>query len=171
MELTAIAAVGRNGAIGREGDVPWHLPEDWRRFKAVTMGGSLVMGRVTFEAIGTPLPGRTSLVVTRDPEEASRRWAAEHRDWTPGPGTRVVWAGSLDEALALADDGAPVWIAGGAEIYRLAWDRLTTLDVTEVDAEPDADAFFPSIDPAEWEETSRTPRDGFAFVTYRRRRP
>lgn len=168
MQLTAIAAVGRNGAIGRAGDVPWHLPEDWQRFKRVTTGCSLVMGRKTFDYIGRPLPGRTSIVITRNlPDERDRDQLID-ADRTPP--TRVVWVSSLDEALAAADPAAPVWIGGGAEIYRLAWDRLTDLDITEVDQAPDdADAFFPPIDPAEWEETSREPREGFDFVRYRRR--
>lgn len=167
-QLTAIAAVGRNGAIGKAGDVPWHIPEDWQRFKRVTTGCSLVMGRKTFEYIGRPLPARTSIVITRNlPDEAERDQVIDPEST---PATRVVWVSSLDEALAAADPDAPVWIGGGAEIYRLAWDRLSDLDVTEVDQAPeDADAFFPPIDPAEWEETSREPREGFDFVRYHRR--
>ncbi|MFZ1412180.1 MAG: dihydrofolate reductase [Micropruina sp.] len=165
MELTAIAAVGRNGAIGIRGDVPWHIPEDWRRFKAVTMGGSLIMGRKTFELIGAPLPGRTSIVVSRSPREPA---AASPVTAEPNQ-TRVIWVNSLDEAIAAADPSRPIWVAGGAEIYRLAWDRLTGLDICEVDQEPEADTFFPAITDEEWVETSRDQREGYAFVRYQRR--
>lgn len=162
VQVTAIAAVGRNGAIGLAGDVPWHLPADWKRFQRVTRGASLIMGRKTFESIGPPLPGRTSIVLTRDPEGRST-------DTTGDGDTRVVWVSSLAEALGAASPDRPLFVAGGAEIYQLAWDLLTDLDITEVDAEPDADTFFPSIDPDVWEETSRTPHVGYSFVTYRRR--
>lgn len=162
--VIAIAAVGRNGAIGVAGDVPWRIPEDWKRFKEVTMGGTMIMGRKTFDSIGKPLPGRTSIVITRQ--------LPELRDLTIGdttPPTRVLWVSSLDEAFAAADPASTIWIGGGAEIYRLAWDRITDLDLTEVDQAPEADAHFPEVDPAEWVEVSREPRDGYAFVRYRRR--
>jgi dihydrofolate reductase len=162
MELTAIAAVGRNGAIGIRGDVPWYIPEDWKRFKTVTMGGSLIMGRKTFDLIGDPLPGRTSIVISRNP---GARGASEA---TSGE-TRVIRVGTLEEALAAADPTRRVWVAGGAEIYRLAWDRLTDLDICEVDQAPEADTFFPAIDPEQWVEVSREPHEGYAFVHYRRR--
>ncbi len=164
MDVIAIAAVGRNRAIGLRGDVPWHIPEDWARFKRVTMGGSLIMGRTTFEAIGKPLPGRTSVVITRNPP-AER--IEEHDD--ADPPTRVIWVTTLEEALTAARARTPAWVAGGAQVYALAWDRLTGLDICEVDQAPEADTFFPEIDPAEWTELSREPRDGYAFVEYRRR--
>ena len=168
MELTAIAAVARNGVIGSANDIPWHLPEDWKRFKAVTKGTSLIMGRRTFDGIGKPLPGRASIVLTRDPDGAEQAFRAQH----PGalaPGTSAVWVSTLDEALAVADPQLPVYIGGGAEVYKLAWPRLTRLDITEVDAEPAGDAFFPAIDPEVWVEESREPRTGFDFVIYVRR--
>lgn len=177
MDLIAIAAVARNNAIGRSGDIPWNIPEDWRRFKRVTMGANLIMGRVTFEAIGDPLPGRTSIVITRNPPPSSESPASPvelpasvaQPVETPDPETRVLWVSSLDEALAAADPTRPIYVAGGAEIYRLAWDRLTALDITEVDQAPEADSFFPQITEREWVEVSRDPRDGYAFVQYRRR--
>lgn len=191
MDLIAIAAVARNNAIGRSGDIPWNIPEDWRRFKRVTMGANLIMGRVTFEAIGDPLPGRTSIVITRNPPPPSESPASPVESTaspvespaspvelpnpvvepveTPDPETRVLWVSSLDEALAAADPTRPIYVAGGAEIYRLAWDRLTALDITEVDQAPEADSFFPQITEREWVEVSRDPRDGYAFVQYRRR--
>ncbi len=153
--LTAIAAVGRNGAIGDGHDIPWRIPEDWRRFKAVTMGGVLVVGRRTHEGMGL-LGGRHSIVLTRDPGYEA-------------PGAEV--AHSLDEALDRlhAHTGRRWWVAGGGEVYRQLWPHLTHLDVTEVDQAPDVATRFPVIDPTEWVETSRHPRGGWAYVTYRRR--
>lgn len=153
--ITAIAAVARNGVIGADGDMPWHIPEDSRRFRRVTMGHPLVMGRKTFDSHGL-LPGRTTVVVTRD-----RRWRAD--------GVRV--APTVDEALSLARQIDPnaVFVTGGGDVYRAAWDRLTHLDITEVDASPDGDVTFPVIDPRQWHETGRESHDGFAFVSYLRR--
>jgi len=155
--VVAIAAVGRNGVIGSRGDLPWHIPDDLRRFKQITLGGALIMGRITFESIGRPLPGRTSIVVSRT--------------GTPSA-DGVIGASSIEDALAKARElGLPAFVAGGAQLYRLAWPYLTDLDITEVDQAPDGDAFFPEIDPALWAQTARDQRDGFAFVHYVRRRP
>jgi dihydrofolate reductase len=154
-ELVAIAAVARNGVIGAGGDIPWRIPEDWARFKRLTMGQVLIMGRRTYDSIGRALPGRTTYVVTRD-----RMWRGE--------GVRAV--PNVDEAIALglASDSAVVWVSGGGEIYRAAWDRLERLEITEVDAEPVGDATFPPIEPGDWEEVARQDYPGFAFVSYRR---
>ena len=156
-EVVAIAAVARNGVIGADGDIPWRIPEDWARFKRLTMGQVLIMGRKTYDSIGRALPGRTTYVITRD------------RTWR-GAGVRAVPA--VDEAidLGLASDSSTVWVAGGGEIYRAAWARLDRLELTEVDAEPEGDATFPPIDPAVWRETDRERHPGFAFVTYFRHR-
>ena len=156
MEVVGIAAVGRNGVIGSGADIPWRIPADWARFKRLTMGQVLVMGRKTYDSIGRPLPGRTTVVITRD-----RMWR--------GAGVRV--APSVTEALALAAELAPdtVFVAGGGEIYRAAWSQLDRLEVTEVDQAPDGDVTFPAIDPVQWEERERIHCDGFAFVTYTRR--
>ena len=155
-ELVAIAAVARNGVIGADGDIPWRIPEDWARFKQLTMGDVLVMGRRTYDSIGRPLPGRTTYVVTRD-----RMWRGE--------GVRAV--PSIEEAieLGLASDSAIVWVAGGGEIYRAAWDRLDRLEITEVDVEPAGDATFPTIDTDSWRETAREGHTGYAFVSYQRK--
>jgi dihydrofolate reductase len=156
MQIIGIAAVARNGVIGADGDIPWRIPEDWRRFQRLTMGQVLVMGRKTWDSIGRPLSGRTTYVLTRD-----RMWRGED----------VYAVPFLDEALAQAAAREPetIFVAGGGEVYRAAWDRLTGLEITEVDAEPEGDVTFPTIDPGEWAETARDARDGFAFVTYRRR--
>lgn len=155
-ELVGIAAVARNGVIGADGDIPWRVPEDWQRFKRLTLGHTLVMGRRTYDSIGRPLPGRTTVVITRD-----RRWR----------GDGVLAAPSVPDALALALEREPVsvFVAGGGEVYGQAWDRLDRLEITEVDLEPAGDVLLPAIDPARWVETSREGHDGFSFVGYRRR--
>ena len=151
--LSLIAAVGRNGVIGAGNAMPWHLPEDFAYFKRTTMGHPMVMGRRTFDSIGRPLPGRRSIVVTR-------------QDHWSHPG--VETAGSLEDALALCGQAEEVFVVGGGEIYRQAMGRADRLLVTEVDLEPVGDVTFPEIDPAVWRETSREARDGFAWVTYTR---
>ncbi len=151
--LVLVAALGANRAIGVDGGMPWHLPEDLAHFKATTMGGVLVMGRRTWDSIGRALPGRTTIVVTSD------------RDWT-APGALVVH--SLGEALAAAGSGE-IFIAGGGEIYRQTIDLASALELTEVDARPEAEVYFPEVDPDVWRESSRRSREGFDFVRYERR--
>ncbi len=159
-EIAIIVAMARNRVIGDGSGMPWHLPEDLAHFKRTTIGGVLVMGRRTFDSIGRPLPGRHTVVVTRDPH-----W---HH-------TGVHTAAGLDEAMAtaaaLVTEGATIWVAGGGEIYRLALPHVTRLVVTEVDLadDPAGSVTFPEIDPQVWQETEREARPGLAFVTYRRR--
>jgi dihydrofolate reductase len=155
MEVIGIAAVARNGVIGADGDIPWRIPADWARFKRLTTGQVLIMGRKTWASIGRPLPGRTTFVVTRD---------------TMWRGEGVYAVPTLDEAFDQAAARAPetIFVAGGGEIYRTAWDRLTGLEITEVDAEPAGDVTFPEIDPQVWSEVSREPHEGYTFVSYRR---
>ena len=144
--LAIIVAAAENGVIGSNNALPWHLPEDLRYFKRVTMGKPIVMGRKTFEAIGRPLPGRTNIVITRNPA-----FRAE--------GVKVV--SSLDEALCLADDIATIdgveelVVIGGAEIYRAAIPRADRLYITEVHARVEGDAVLPEIDWSNWLELSR----------------
>jgi len=154
--VVAIAAYARNRVIGAGPEIPWRISADFRRFRRVTDGHVLIMGRKTYESIGRPLPGRHTIVVTRNPD-----WAVD--------GVRT--ARSVESAIELARQLHPestVFIAGGGEIYRAAWDRTEYLDVTEVDAEPAGDVTFPEIPATEWRETSREPQDGFSWVTYRR---
>ena len=165
--LLLVAAVARNGVIGADNRLLWRLPSDMKRFKALTMGMPLVMGRKTFESIGRPLPGRETIVVTRDPA-----FAAE--------GVHV--AHDLSAALALAQDRATatgagaVVIAGGGEIYARSIALADRLAITEVALAPDGDARFPPIDPAHWREVRRDPgvrgpkdEADFCFVDYQRR--
>ena len=155
-EIVAIAAVARNGVIGAGGDIPWRISEDWQRFKRLTMGQVLIMGRKTFDSIGRPLPGRTTVVVSRNP--------AWHHD-----GVQV--SSSVRAALDAAAAAAPetTFVAGGGDIYRAAWTDLVRLEITEVDAAPEGEVRFPPIDAEDWAETAREDRSGYAFVTYRRR--
>ncbi|MBE5530116.1 dihydrofolate reductase [Laribacter hongkongensis] len=157
--LALIAARARNGVIGLDNRMPWHLPEDLAYFKRVTLGKPVVMGRKTFESIGRPLPGRLNIVVTRNPG-----WQAA--------GVQV--AHSLDAALALAAAAAPeeIMLIGGAELYRQALPQADVLYLTEIDAEFAGDAFFPEVDLARWridrEEAGQRDSDGlrWRFVRY-----
>jgi dihydrofolate reductase len=151
--LTLVAAVGRNGVIGDGSAMPWHLPEDLRHFRRTTLGGVMLMGRGTWDSIGRALPGRRTIVLTRDPH-----WSAE--------GAEV--AGSLAEALLVAGDHE-VFVVGGGEVYRQTIEHASRLVVTEVDRSPEGSVHFPRIDETLWRETSREPHQGFAFVTYERR--
>lgn len=154
MRIVAIAAVADNGVIGSGDDMVWHIPEDFRRFKQVTSGNTLIFGRRTHEQIGRTLPDRRIIVVTRDPE-----W----RDDT------VEVAHSVEAALELAAETPEkvCYIGGGAEIYAAAWPYLTELDITHVHQEPEGAATFPLISLREWTEISREPRQGFDFTQYR----
>ena len=154
-EVVGIAAVARNGVIGAEQDIPWRIPADWRRFKAMTMGQVLIMGRKTYASIGRPLPGRTTIVLTRD-----RMWRGE--------GVRV--APVLAEAFEMAEalQPATIFVAGGGDVYRQAWERLDRLEITEVDQAPAGDVTFPAVDPEDWREVAREEHDGFRYVSYAR---
>ena len=152
--ITLIAAVARNGVIGLDGDMPWHLPDELRHFRATTMGHTLVMGRKTFDAIGRPLPGRRTVVVTRDP-------AWRHAG--------VEVAHSFAEAISLAGPADEVFVAGGAQVYAEALPFAHRLLLTEVDAEPEGDTWFPEWPREEWRESDREPHDGWSRVTYDRR--
>jgi dihydrofolate reductase len=142
MKLALVVAVAENGVIGRAGGLPWRLSTDLKRFKSITMGKPVIMGRKTWESIGKPLPGRLNVVITRDPD-----YRAE--------GARMT--GSLDEALAVAQretEAEVVCIIGGGEIFREALARADRLHVTYVQAEVEGDAYFPPVDEADWEAVS-----------------
>ncbi len=159
--IIAIAIVGANGVIGDGDRQPFEIAEDWARFKRVTSGHPLIMGRRTHDAIGSWLPGRTTIVVTRTPEAVE----------LPTDGRAVGHAvGSFEAAIDLAASlDEVVYIAGGGTIYEQAWPLLTDLDLTEVHADAEGSVRLPPIQPDAWVEVSREPRDGFDFVSYRRR--
>lgn len=147
-----MAAVARNGVIGDGPDIPWRLPGEQALFKEVTLGHTLVMGRTTYESIGRPLPGRTTIVLTRSPS-----WSA----------TGVLVAHSFEEALDLADTldpAAQVMVAGGGEVYAAALPHADEQVLSLVDLAPDGDAFYPAYDAGEWIETAREPREGYERV-------
>jgi dihydrofolate reductase len=156
--VSLVAIVARDGGIGHRGQLLVRLPEDLRRFKAITLGHPVVMGRRTWQSIGRALPGRRNIVVTRD--------AGLHLD---GAET----AASLEQALALAGDSAVVHVIGGAELYALALPLADELQLTEIDAEFPADTFFPAWDRSRFARTLHEPHetaDGlrYAFATYKR---
>jgi len=161
MTVTLVAAVARGGVIGRDGTVPWHVPEDMAFFRELTTGHPVVMGRRTWDSLPErfrPLPGRRNIVVTRNPA-----WRADGAER----------AGSLEEALGLVDSDGLVFVIGGAEIYRAALPHADELVLTELDLDVPGDAFFPDWPRDAFGEVSREERragDGtpFAFVTYRR---
>src|SRR3954468_11326109 len=155
-QVTLIAAVARNGVIGNGPQIPWRLPEDFAFFKRTTMGHVLVMGRLTFESIGRALPGRRTIVVTRN-----RFW--QHAD--------VEVAHSFAEALSLAGPADEVFVCGGGEIYAEAMPWAHRLLVTEVFLEPEGDIVFPPIETGVWAQTQRDEHDRLAWVTYERRGP
>jgi dihydrofolate reductase len=157
MTVTILAAIARNGVIGVDGGLPWHLPDELALFKELTLGHVLVMGRRTYESVGRPLPGRTTIVVTRRP------------DWEPGV-DGVLRAASVEEALEVAceiDD--EVFVVGGAEVYAAALSTADRLALTFVDSEPEGDTTFPDVDWSPWRETARREGDGWTNVTYERR--
>ena len=150
MRIVLVAAVARNGVIGNGPDIPWRIPGEQAEFKRLTMGHTLVMGRATYDSIGRPLPGRTTIVITRDPS-----WTAEG----------VLVAHSLDEALELAADlPGDVVIAGGAQVYADALPVATEQVITEVPLEPEGDVLYPAFDAADWVESSREVGEGYERV-------
>ena len=156
-----VVARARNGVIGRDGALPWHIPADLKRFKALTMGKPMIMGRKTFESLGRLLPGRRHIVVTRNPA-----WRAE--------GAEV--ARDTEEALRMADQGdQDVAIIGGAHIFEALRDRADRIELTEIHEDFEGDTVMAAFDPKEWHEVAREDRpaeDGrpaYSFVTLDRR--
>jgi dihydrofolate reductase/8-oxo-dGTP pyrophosphatase MutT (NUDIX family) len=152
--LTLVAAVARNGVIGDGSAMPWHLPSDLRFFRETTTGGTMIMGRGTWDSIGRALPGRRTIVITR------------RAHWQP-EGAEV--AHSVHEALALAGDGE-VFVVGGGQVYAQTIGHASRLVVTEVDLEPEGETRFPRIDPRRWQVVDRVPGEApvRAWVTYER---
>ena len=158
MELGLIYARTRNGVIGRDGGMPWHLPEDLAHFKRTTLGCPVIMGRKTWDSLPPrfrPLPGRQNVVLTRQPG-----WQAEG----------ALLAASLDDALALVADAPDIWVIGGAQIYAQALPLARTAVVTEIQSVFEGDAFAPQFGPS-WRETAREDHVSasgmaYSFVTY-----
>lgn len=154
--LALIAAVARNGAIGKDKGLIWHEPEDLKHFRRVTMGCPVIMGRKTWDSLPArfrPLPGRRNLVVTRNDQ-----WHADGAE-------RVA---ALDDALARLAGVEKAFVIGGAEVYALALPLADELVLTEIDAELDGDVFFPAWDRSRFTGVSRDPRDGYSFVHYKK---
>jgi len=160
MKLSIIAAVAENGVIGRDGDLPWRLSADLRRFKRLTMGHAILMGRKTWESIGQPLPGRKSIVISRQSD-----FTTEFDE--------VSVVSSVEQALGKVDDQA--FVIGGSQIYELALPSVDRLLITRVNAEVEGDVFFPDVDWSQWklvdeEKHEANERNNFAcsFQEYRR---
>ena len=156
--LTLIAAVAQNGVIGSNNTLPWRLPEDLKRFKALTLGHPIIMGRKTWESLGRPLPGRSNIVITRAPDFKA-------------PGCMVV--DSLAAALDACGGVAEAFVIGGAEIYALALPVAHCLQLTEIKRDFPGDTRFPDIDRTVWRETARECHQSdagfdYEFVTYER---
>ena len=155
-EIIMIAAVAKNRVIGKDNTLIWNIPEDMAHFKALTAGQTVVMGRKTWESLPPrfrPLPGRRNIVISRQADYAA-------------PGAEV--ADSLENALKLASTAASVFIIGGEQIYAQAMALADRLEITEVDLEPEGDAWFPEIPTVNWKKTSILRSAGCAFVTYER---
>ena len=167
MEIVLVVAVAENGVIGRDNAIPWRLKSDQQRFKAITLNKPVVMGRKTFESLRRPLPGRTNIVVTRDPNYRARG---------------AVVTTSFENARAVAHGDAlrrfatEIAVIGGAEVYAQWMAVASRREIIEVHARPEGDTHFALIDPAAWEEVARVrnpagPDDSadFSYVTFRRR--
>ena len=146
LPLVLVVAVAENGVIGRKGQMPWRIPGDLKHFKAVTMGKPMVMGRKTYESVGKPLPGRTSIVLTRD-----KNWRADS----------VLVAHSLDEILKLANEDAKktgakeIAVIGGSALFEETLPIAAKIELTEVHAKPEGDVYFPKYERSAWRETRR----------------
>lgn len=158
--ITMIAAAAENNALGKDGNIPWHLPDDFKHFKQLTTGHHIIMGRKTWESFPRPLPNRTHIVITRD-----LNYKAEN----------AIVVHSLEDALAYSKDEKQVFIIGGGEIYTLGMDYATHIELTRVHNEYEADAFFPTIDTNIWKLTKSVFHDvddrhksGFTFETWKK---
>ena len=160
MQTTIIVARSKNGVIGKDGDLPWHLPEDLKRFKSLTTDHAIIMGRKTWDSIGRPLPNRQNIVISRD---STKKFEG------------ATLAPTLDAALEIVEPHRSPFIIGGSEIYRLALDVTQTIEMTLIDAEVDGDTFFPDLNPNDWEEIKRSlqldekTQLRYAFITYQRK--
>jgi dihydrofolate reductase len=158
-QLSIIVAVAHNGVIGVNNTLPWHLPEDLKRFRALTMGHHIIMGRKTYDSLGRLLPGRTTVIVTRNENYKVEGALVAH---------------SLEAAIALCEDDEEMFLIGGAELYQTGLKLAHKLYITEIELDVAGDAFFPKLVSTEWQETEReahTSEKGlkFSYVTYLRK--
>ncbi|MFT5574390.1 MAG: dihydrofolate reductase [Cryomorphaceae bacterium] len=159
MEIILVAAIGENGEMGINNDLLWHLPGDLPRFKKITMGSPIIMGRKTYDSIGRALPGRLNIVLT-----ANQAWQADG----------VIVANDLEKAIELAEseNTGKAFVIGGGQIYKLFLAYATSMEITEVDDAPPADTYFPNFSKLEFKQTQRlsNPENDpkFDYVTYRR---
>lgn len=158
MRISIVAAMAKNRIIGCDNALPWHLPEDLKHFKNLTMGHHILMGRKTFDSIGKPLPGRVSIVISRNPEFSIQG---------------VLTASSIDEAVSLCKSDEEIFFIGGAELYRHVIGIAQRIHLTEIRQDFEGDASFPEIDPTAWRVVSREPHTSgsglaFDFVVYDR---
>ena len=156
--LSLIVAIAKNRVIGVNNTLPWHLPEDLKRFRALTTGHHIIMGRKTYDSLGRLLPGRTTVIVTRNPDYQVEGAIVVH---------------SLEAAISACGDDNEVFLIGGAELYKDGLTLANKLYMTEIDAEYEGDAFFPEFDEAEWQVGERENHQaenglGFSYVSYQR---
>ncbi len=159
--ISLIAAVARNGIIGKDNDLPWHIADDWKYFMNMTVGKGVIMGRRSYESLKKPLPKRLNIVLTRD------------KNWAPAPFDNLVICHDWPSALKAAADynNQEIMIGGGTAIYREALPMASRLYLTEIDAAPEGDTYFPTWDKKHWHELSRLPGVGepaHDFVVYYR---
>lgn len=165
--ITMIAAAGQNNELGKDNDLIWHLPNDFKRFKALTTGHYIIMGRKTFESFPKPLPNRIHLVITRDKNYTPK--VAEGREQD------VIVVHSMDEALLKSSTDETPYIIGGGEIYALGLDVSDRIELTRVHDSFEADTYFPEIDTTQWEKVSEIHHEkdekheyAFTFETWER---
>lgn len=153
MIISLVVAAATNNAIGKDGKLPWHLPNDMKHFKNVTWGMPIVMGRKTFESLGKALPGRKNIVISRQPG-----WKADG----------VITVKNMEDALFVVKeaDAKEVIVIGGGEIYKTLFDKARRIYLTRVEAEPEADTFFPSLKPGEWHLMSQQDHEADAKNAY-----
>lgn len=157
-KLSIIVAIANHGVIGINNTLPWHLPEDLKRFRALTMGHHIIMGRKTYDSLGRLLPGRITVIVTRNADYCIEGALIAH---------------SLEQAIALCKDDDEVFLIGGAELYQAGLSIADTLYITEIDLDVAGDAYFPEIPKSQWQQTSREAHMSekglkFSYVTYTR---
>jgi dihydrofolate reductase len=148
--LSLVVAAADNDVIGRDNALPWRLPDDLKRFKALTMGKPMLMGRKTFESIGKPLPGRTSIVLTR-----SKSWGRDAMNLLLSSPAGIIVVASLEDAIKRAGNAPEIAVIGGAEIYKLTLPKAHRIYLTRVHTNAEGDVKLPPIDPNQWNEVER----------------